>query len=184
MFDILTPDRFVTALWKNGGGVTHEIARAGDRERWRWRLSVAEVARDGPFSRFEGCSRVLTVIDGVGMDLLTPVGVLRALPLRPVSFSGETPVEGRLIAGPVRDLNVIFDPGLVRASVERLDGPGEVAAPALTGFLTLRGEADANGQAVPAGACVLGRNFRLRLGAGSGGLVVRLDEVTATGAGR
>ena len=37
--------------WKNGQGITHEIARepaAGDS--FLWRLSIAEVAADGDFS--------------------------------------------------------------------------------------------------------------------------------------
>ena len=43
--------------WKNGGGVTREIAKgaaAGPDDDWGWRISIAEVERDGPFSTFPG----------------------------------------------------------------------------------------------------------------------------------
>ena len=43
-----------------------------------WRLSIAEVDEDGPFSLFEGMARILTVIDGKGMVLESEDGVLDA----------------------------------------------------------------------------------------------------------
>lgn len=79
---------FQTARWQNGGGVTHEIARLEEGGALVWRISLAEVAADGPFSSFAALTRVLTVIDGMGMDLETPTQVLPALPLGPVRFSG------------------------------------------------------------------------------------------------
>lgn len=182
---IILPGTFVASRWKNGGGVTHEIARAEAPDgRWLWRLSVAEVAEDGPFSAFEGLARILTVIEGAGIDLHTPQGVIAALPLRPVAFAGDLPVTGRLKAGPLRDLNVIYDPARVRAGVERLDGPMDLAAAGEAGFLVLGGEVAAEGQGVPPGACVLGRDVRLTLAAGALGLMVRLAPVTAPPAGR
>jgi environmental stress-induced protein Ves len=174
MADIVTPDRFVTSPWKNGGGVTHEIARAEDAGRWLWRLSVAEVAGDGPFSRFEGMSRILTVIEGAGMELRTPVGVLRALPLVPVAFAGDLPVEGRLLAGPLRDLNVIYDARRVAASVGYLRGPVLVEEASLVACLVLAGRVEALGQEVPRGACVLGEGVSVTLAAGAEALLVRL----------
>ena len=55
--------------WKNGGGVTREIAahppEAG-LDGFDWRLSMADVASDGPFSAFPGIDRTLTVIEGAG----------------------------------------------------------------------------------------------------------------------
>lgn len=115
---IVSPDQFRTTAWKNGGGVTHEIARAERDGRMIWRLSVAEVETDGPFSRFGGMMRILTVIEGAGLDLVTPQGTLVALPGVPVRFAGDLPVEGRRIAGPVRDLNVIFYPQAIAARVD------------------------------------------------------------------
>jgi len=37
--------------WRNGGGLTREIARAAGRtsQDWAWRVSIAEIDRGGPF---------------------------------------------------------------------------------------------------------------------------------------
>ena len=79
--------------WKNGGGVTRQIATGGGAEGgadWDWRVSLAEVSEDGPFSIFPQTDRVIAVIEGAGMDLLRPDGSRLALePLRPQHFAGE-----------------------------------------------------------------------------------------------
>lgn len=128
---------FHTARWKNGGGLTHEIARLEDGGALIWRISLAEVAANGPFSAFPGLTRVLTVIDGGGLDLESPEEVLSALPLMPVRFSGDTPIAARLRGGSCRDVNVIFDPGRVAARVAVLR-PDEGAT--ATAVLALAGE--------------------------------------------
>ena len=69
----ILPTAFTTAPWKNGGGVTHEIAKSEEDGAWLWRLSIAEVATDGPFSAFLGLSRILTVIEGEGLQLHLPL---------------------------------------------------------------------------------------------------------------
>lgn len=109
--------------WKNKGGVTREIAAQIDGERLVWRLSVADVETDGPFSIFPGASRVLTVIEGAGLRLAHAGGVIAAAPGRPVRFSGDVAIDCTLVAGSVRDFNLIFDPSRVKADVTRLE-PG------------------------------------------------------------
>ena len=95
--------------WKNGLGVTEEIAifppgadfASGS---FGWRLSSATVATDGPFSNFPGCDRLLAVLTGSGLilngDALQGDQVTR--------FAGEKAVDGRLISGPVVDLGLIY----------------------------------------------------------------------------
>jgi hypothetical protein len=107
--------------WKNGGGVTREIARRDDASGLLWRLSFADVDRDGAFSIFTGAERVLTVVEGAGLRLRHAGGVIDARPGVPVAFSGETPINGELVSGPVRDFNLIYDPKRVRASVKRVE---------------------------------------------------------------
>jgi len=117
--------------WKNGGGVTREVATgerpdsgAGGAQDWGWRVSLAEVAADGPFSIFAETDRVIAVIAGKGMDLLRPDGTTLALePFQPVRFAGEEPFEGQLRDGPVRDLNVMVRRGLFAAEMEIYEGP-------------------------------------------------------------
>lgn len=111
---------FTTVPWKNGGGITHEVAKVELDGRLLWRLSLAEVSSDGPFSLFASLARILTVIDGPGMDLLSAGGeVAHAVPpLRPVAFSGDEPLFGKLRGGPCLDFNLIYDPQQFRAVVE------------------------------------------------------------------
>jgi uncharacterized protein len=96
--------------WKNGGGMTREIAIARAGDALIWRLSIADVGGDGPFSKFEGLSRILTVIEGHGMELIGPSETLQADYAVPVSFSGALDIRSRLKTGPLRDFNLIYNP--------------------------------------------------------------------------
>jgi hypothetical protein len=71
-----------------------------------WRLSVAQVVEDGPFSRLPGIMRNLTVISGPGFDLIGGV-TLRADPLRPVAFDGGLAVAAADVTAPCADFNVM-----------------------------------------------------------------------------
>src|SRR3546814_10104170 len=125
---ILTSD-IQAAPWKNGGGVTREIASGGGTgsrpgPSWGWRVSLAEVAQDGPFSTFPETDRVIAVIDGAGMDLVAADGAVIALePFQAVPFSGEDRLSGRLRFGPVRDLNVMVLRRHFAADMEIWRGP-------------------------------------------------------------
>ena len=115
--------------WKNGGGVTTEIAvspAASSIGDFGWRISMASVASDGPFSCFDGIDRTLTVLSGAGLMLdvdgeaperLTPTD-------KPFAFPGDVPTSARLIAGPITDFNVMTRRGRWSHSVEvlRIDG--------------------------------------------------------------
>jgi environmental stress-induced protein Ves len=101
-----------TTPWKNGGGSTTEIAIGpvgASLEDFDWRISMARVASDGPFSDFPGIDRTLAVIKGGGMVLTIgdrqPVTLSRGS--EPVSFPGDTPTSARLTAGEIIDLNVM-----------------------------------------------------------------------------
>lgn len=97
--------------WKNGGGVTRELARVPSAGEFDWRLSVADVATDGPFSAFEGIDRILVLLSGAGMDLhfVDDRHVERLRPVRDVkSFPGEASVHATLVDGPTTDLNLMW----------------------------------------------------------------------------
>ncbi|MHC1550654.1 HutD/Ves family protein [Phyllobacterium sp. K27] len=111
--------------WKNGGGVTTELAVApagAEVSEFHWRVSMATVASDGPFSSFENIDRILTVLDGAGMDL----DVAGMAPVRltdtsaPFSFPGDVATSARLVSGAITDLNVMTRRGEWHATVERL----------------------------------------------------------------
>lgn len=105
--------------WKNDGGWTTEIALHADAAGLLWRVSIAEIERDGPFSHFPGIDRVLMLLDGSGIEL-----DIDALPAQRLSrrfaqlaFPGEATIDCRLLAGPTRDFNVMTRRGAIRAEV-------------------------------------------------------------------
>ena len=116
--------------WKNGGGVTHDIAmwpgQAGLGD-FDWRVSMAEVATDGPFSLFPGIDRMLAVlsgtmrltIDGRGVHDLTSGSA-------PLSFPGDVAVFGSPLDGPVIDLNVMVRRDRYSASLRRLEASDSI----------------------------------------------------------
>lgn len=112
--------------WKNGGGITRELARHPENDPFHWRLSVAEVASDGPFSEFPGVDRLIALIDGAGMDLKF-VDEAVSVPLRPPlgwhRFAGESTVYATLPAGPTTDLNLMWRRDLYDASLRVLEAP-------------------------------------------------------------
>jgi len=106
--------------WKNGGGWTTEIAVSpADAPEFDWRVSVAEIDRDGPFSPFPGCERHIALLDGAGMqlDFGGDDAVRLDQRLRFHTFSGDSAAHGRLLSGPVRDFNVIVRRSRARADV-------------------------------------------------------------------
>lgn len=109
--------------WKNGGGTTREVAQVAGPKGFAWRLSIADVETDGAFSCFAGMSRILTVIEGDGLELHDPDQVHEVLFCQPFAFSGETQIRSVLRSGKIRDFNVIFDPDVMDAKVTVLSGP-------------------------------------------------------------
>lgn len=92
--------------WANGRGTTVEMARADGPDGLLWRLSMARVDEDGPFSIFPGLERNLTVISGPGFDLRGALN-LRADPLVPVAFPGDVALSAQGVVAPCEDVNVM-----------------------------------------------------------------------------
>lgn len=126
-----------TMPWKNGKGITHEIARENVNGTPAWRLSLAEVSQGGPFSVFEETLRILTVVKGAGMELEGPGVTYRAEPLTPVAFPGSAELSGRCFDGPVMNFNLIHDPDRVQASVEVRSGPGTIEREVRNGVMAV-----------------------------------------------
>jgi environmental stress-induced protein Ves len=98
--------------WKNSGGSTTEIAMeppGASLDTFDWRISVASIATDGPFSKFPGIDRTLAVVKGKG--LLLTIGSSTAVSLErgsdPIAFDGDVPTSAHLTQGEIIDLNVM-----------------------------------------------------------------------------
>lgn len=109
--------------WKNAGGITREIASVSIDANRIWRLSMADVSSDGPFSEFAEYERILTVIKGQGITLQSDDGSIDADPWVPVQFSGALKIDAHLKSGPLTDLNLMFNPDYCIGYVTALNGP-------------------------------------------------------------
>lgn len=115
--------------WKNGGGLTTEIAidpPNATLEDFRWRVSMAKIERDGPFSAFPGITRWITLVEGNGFILDFSDGSTLEVtkPFEPHQFDGGLAAQCRLINGPCRDLNVMArHDEVMRVAVARSRAP-------------------------------------------------------------
>lgn len=166
---IIGPDSFRTMAWKNGLGTTTELYRAdGLDSQIDWRVSIASIAADGPFSPFPAYDRHIMALDGAGMILEGgPDGPISVAPaFSPATFSGDWPISARLLDTGFRDFNLI---------VRRSFGRGELSCALVTGSLQIpqdsatcllfcvSGGLTSNGQHIAEGAAVV-------LSPGEGGL--------------
>jgi environmental stress-induced protein Ves len=134
--------------WKNGMGVTREVARfpadAGSDD-FVWRVSVAEVNSAAPFSTFPDIDRQIVLLDGGGFIMTLDGKQQHALttPLQPFAFSGEAQVEVAMAGGATRDFNLMVRRTQANGRVEVITGPGSHVMPA-DGVLVFlaRGTAD------------------------------------------
>ncbi|KAB0267709.1 HutD family protein [Microvirga brassicacearum] len=108
---VIRAEHLVRVPWKNGGGTTAEIAafpEGSSFETFGWRISMADVESDGPFSPFPQIDRTLVVLQGNGIELDVngvPYRLNRTSPK--LSFSGNDTTACKLLSGPIRDLNVM-----------------------------------------------------------------------------
>lgn len=108
--------------WKNGGGVTTEILVSPPTGNFDWRVSIATVNGDGPFSTFIGYERHIMTLAGEGMRLeVEGRGRFDLEPLKPFTFSGDVRVSGSLLNGPVLDFNLMVRRDFGRGTLSVLD---------------------------------------------------------------
>ena len=104
--------------WKNGGGSTRELAcwpPGAGMDNFAWRVSVATIARPGPFSAFPGVDRQIMLLEGDGVQLQAAAGQWQhALTQRwePFAFSGEEPVDCCMLGGVSTDFNLMLRRGV------------------------------------------------------------------------
>ena len=128
--------------WKNDGGETVEIAVSPEEAGlagFDWRVSMATVAADGPFSIFPGIDRTLMILGGNGMalDIEGSAPVLLTMASDPLAFPADVPVSAKLQDGAITDLNVMTRRQGLAHMLSRieLDGSSSMVLPAPTCLL-------------------------------------------------
>jgi environmental stress-induced protein Ves len=121
----LTPLPFAgyrRVAWRNGGGQAMDIAvlpaATGSTDDFAWRVALAEIERDGPFSRYgKGIERIITLLNGDGFDLdfVEAPGIAVRESHMPARFRGEWTTGCRLQDGRCVVFNVMYDEALYTA---------------------------------------------------------------------
>lgn len=93
--------------WRNGGGWTQVLAQSEGGEPIEWRISVADIERDGPFSDYSGYDRTIVSQDASFTLEFADGERVHVTPLVPVSFAGERAVFCRLHGSPATAFNVM-----------------------------------------------------------------------------
>jgi environmental stress-induced protein Ves len=140
--------------WKNGGGVTYEVAvfpPGASLDTFDWRVSMARVESNGPFSQFPGIDRSLAIMQGDGLRLVVDGGDAKLGPRsQPLVFAGDIPVSAALKGGPIIDINVMTRRGIWRH---------RMTCEPLTGALTVTANADTTVMVVRTGTVRLGDEY-------------------------
>jgi hypothetical protein len=132
-------DSLAPVPWKNGGGITRNLAVEPEDagfDQFLWRLSFAEVNASGRFSTFPGVDRSILVWKGNGLLLRANGGVVFALTpdTVPHSFRGEDEMEATLIDGPTIDFNLMVRRGRCAAVVNRYGSEAAISRGARQAF--------------------------------------------------
>lgn len=103
--------------WRNGRGWTREILVLPDEDAWHLRLSIAELDAAADFSPFPGVEREQVLLHGNGLELHFDDGARVDLlpPHQRARFSGDRPVTGIPVEGPVQVFNLMWRPERINA---------------------------------------------------------------------
>ncbi|AVT48956.1 HutD/Ves family protein [Shewanella baltica] len=134
--------------WKNGGGNTKQLLISpinAELTEFDYRLSIASISSNGPFSLFHGIDRQLVILEGDGVELsidshegekqINDLGAeerilgdtdtteyKRLTPIdSPFCFAGETSITSQLLGSDVIDFNVMTKRGVFKAHTQRLN---------------------------------------------------------------
>ena len=121
MARILRSVDYVARPWKNGGGTTRDIAvspSGASLDTFDWRLSLAQVDRDGPFSRFDNVDRTLVLLSGA-MTLHERDRRIDLVRNEPFAFEGERAIRATVGGGSTVDFNVMTRRGRANHTARR-----------------------------------------------------------------
>ncbi|MBJ8342050.1 HutD family protein [Antrihabitans sp. YC3-6] len=166
--------------WKNGEGVTEEIA-AGDGTTPLWRVSIADLSsQPSTFSAFEGQHRVFTVIGTHGATLDWDGMKTDVEPFQPFPFDGSLPPKCTT-SGPTRALNVMVDKSAGTATVSvRSVGSEHIETDrcAITVVYVAGGSVAASGTEAQVGDCLVVDHDSVVLRGNADVLIARIQLTT------
>ena len=170
----IDPAAFRHTPWKNGGGVTVDIAKSmlpgfapGSWEGMVWRFGRTAIVTPAPFSDLSGFDRRQVLVSGSGLVLETPDGEIDVRqPFRPVRFAGETAIVSRLEAGPVEVVNLIGDRARVSTDLACLAAGATHSCAA--GVHILYAATTSCDLVIDGNACGIASGHALRVDAGGG----------------
>ena len=94
--------------WRNGGGATRELLAWPNAQAWQVRISLADIDRDGAFSRFVGVQRWFGVVQGAGVVLdFEGKQVVQTVDSAALQFDGALEPHCNLKSGATRDINLM-----------------------------------------------------------------------------
>jgi len=124
---VLTAASRVAEPWRNGGGVTSEVAArpiGGGPAGFDWRLSIATIAGDNPFSGYPGVDRMLMAISPQGLDLVDGGVPVHLGQFDMHRFPGENEVAAVAVTSPTLDLNLMTRRDRCTGSLRSVDFSG------------------------------------------------------------
>jgi len=134
MMTLLPAQTRPAAPWKNGKGVTREVAifpPGATLDNFDWRVSIADVSEGGAFSNFPGIDRQLAVLDGTILLDLAGEGLITLGPKSdPVAFPGDVSCSADIPGGAARDLNVMTRRGRYASRIMPADANSAIPIPA------------------------------------------------------
>ena len=167
----LDPAGYRHTPWKNGGGITIDIAESllpgflpGSWEGLVWRFGRTAIVTPGPFSDLSGFDRQQVLVAGSGLVLETPDGEIDVRrPFTPVRFAGETRIVSRLETGPVEVVNLLGDRSRVSTDLWCLAAGATNSCPA--GIHILYAAATSCDLTINGNACELATGHAIRIDA-------------------
>ncbi|MES2196169.1 MAG: HutD family protein [Pseudomonadota bacterium] len=167
----IDPAAFRHTPWKNGGGVTIDIAESlldgfapGSWDGMVWRFGRTAIVTPAPFSDLSGFDRQQVLVSGSGLVLETPAGEIDVRQLfKPVRFAGETRIVSRLEAGPVEVVNLIGDRSRVATDLACLAAGATASLP--TGIHVIYAAATPCAFAINGHACEIAAGHAMRIDA-------------------
>lgn len=124
---VITQKNYISMPWKNGLGITQEIYKED-----YFRISKASIDKDSHFSIFPGQNRILITLEGYGICINEDKNYLED---DIFYFSGDDETYAKLISGPIKDFNIIWDPKLISTSIEIIKGPKQLNLPKRQGMV-------------------------------------------------